>query len=122
MADVALTFGGDLSLSPTGDIALSDGTILTQQRVLRRLLTNQGGYIWQLGYGAGLAQFVGQPAAPAAIQAIVRGQILKEAAVAKNPAPVVTAVGADDGTVTLTITYTDAYTQQTSILTFPVSP
>ena len=71
MADLALTFGGDLSVSPTGDIALSDGTTLTQQRVLRRLLTNHGGYIWQLGYGAGLAQFVGQPAAPAAIQAIV---------------------------------------------------
>jgi hypothetical protein len=120
MADLALNFGGDLAVGPTGDIALADGAALTQQRVLRRLLTNAGGYIWQLVYGAGLAQFVGQPGAPAAIAAVVRSQILLEAAVAGNPAPSVTAAAGQNDSVVLTIRYTDAATRQTSLLTFSV--
>jgi phage baseplate assembly protein W len=120
MADLALNFGGDLTIGPTGDLALADGTALTQQRVLRRLLTNAGCYIWQISYGAGLAQFVGQPGAPAAMAAVVRSQILQEAAVAGSPAPSVTAVAGQDGTVDLTIRYTDAAARQTSLLTFSV--
>jgi len=120
MADLSLTFGGDLMVGPTGDLGLSDGPVLTQQRVLRRLLTNPGAYIWQLSYGAGLAQFVGQPGAPAVIQAIARSQILVESAVSNNPPPAISAVAAGDGTVGLTIRYTDAITQQTSSLSFSV--
>lgn len=120
MADISLSFGGDLVVGPTGDLGLCDGPALTQQRVLRRLLTNAGSYIWQLAYGAGLGQFVGQPGAPAVIQAIARSQILSEAAVSNNPPPVISAVPAGDGTVSLTITYTDAVTQQTSSLSFSV--
>jgi len=120
MADLSLTFGGDLSLGSTGDLAVADGTLLTQQRVLRRLLTNPTGYIWQLPYGAGLAQFVGQPGAPAAIQAVARSQILKEAAVASSPAPSISANAENDGTVTLSIVYTDAVAQETNTLSFSV--
>jgi phage baseplate assembly protein W len=120
MADLALQFGGDLSLGPTGDLAVVDGSALTQQRVLRRLLTNPGDYIWQLSYGAGLGQFVGQPGAPAAISAVARAQVLREAAVAVVPAPVVNTVGADDGTVTATLSYADAASGQVNLLTFSV--
>lgn len=120
MADLSLTFGGDLAVGPTGDLALADGTLLTQQRVLRRLLTNPGGYIWQLPYGAGLAQFVGQPAAPAAMAAIARSQLLQETAVANSPPPSISADGEDDGTVTLSIVYTDAAVMETSTLSFSV--
>jgi hypothetical protein len=120
MADLALQFGGDLSVNPTGDIALADGQVLTEQRVLRRLLTNPGDYIWQLSYGAGLGQFVGLPGAPAAINGTTRAQILQEAAVAQTPAPVVATTGSVDGTVTLTIRYADAATGQTNLLSFSV--
>jgi len=120
MADLSLTFGGDLSLGPTGDLALADGTLLTQQRVLRRLLTNPGGYIWQLPYGAGLVQFVGQTAAPLAIRAVAQSQILQEAAVANSPPPSIAAQAESDGTVTLSIVYTDALAQETSTLSFSV--
>jgi phage baseplate assembly protein W len=120
MADLALTFGADLVVGPTGDLAVADGTVLTQQRVLRRLLTNPGGYIWQLTYGAGLAQFVGQPAAPAAMQAVARSQILQETAVANSPPPAIAASAENDGTVTLSIVYTDAAAQETSTLSFSV--
>jgi phage baseplate assembly protein W len=120
MADLSLAFGGDLVLSPTGDLAVSDGALLTQERSLRRLLTNPGSYIWQLSYGAGLAQFVGQPGAPAVIQAVARSQMLAEATVSNDPPPVITAASSGDTTVSLTVRFTDAPTQQTSSLSFSV--
>jgi len=118
MADLALQFGGDLAVGPTGDLLLSDGAALTQQRVLRRLLTNPGAYIWQLTYGAGLGQFIGQPDAPAAISGVTRGQLLLESVVATTPSPVVSTTVGSDGTVTLALRYADAPNGPTSLLTF----
>ncbi|WP_297490619.1 hypothetical protein [Acidocella sp.] len=120
MVDLALQFGGDLGVGPTGDLALADMGALTQQRVLRRLLTNPGDYIWQLSYGAGLGQFVGQPDAPAAIAGVARAQLLREVQVAASPPPAVTAVAARDGTVTATLSYADTATGQVSTLSFSV--
>lgn len=120
MADLALSFGGDLAVGPTGDLALAEGGLLTQQRVLRRLLTNAGDYLWQLSYGAGLGQFVGQPGAPASIAGIARSQMLQEAAVAPSPVPTASAQAGGDGTVTLTISYADAASGTTSSLSFTV--
>lgn len=117
MADLALQFGGDLSVSPSGDLLLAGGSLQTQQRILRRLLTNPGDYIWHPGYGAGLGQYVGEPGAPAAIAGTVKMQMLRETSVAKSPAPSVSAAMADDGTLTLSLSYTEAATQQTSALT-----
>lgn len=113
-------FGGDLSVGSTGDIALADTMALTEQRVLRRLLTNPLDYIWQLTYGAGLGQFVGQPGAPAAISGVARTQMLLEAAVASSPIPVISTVTGVDGTVTLTTRYADATSGQTNLLSFTV--
>ncbi len=118
MADLALQFGGDLVIGATGDLLLADGEALTQQRVLRRILTNPGDYIWQLDYGAGLAQFVGQPGAPAAIAGVARAQMQLEKAVAVTPAPVVNVAAGDDGAVVLSLKYTDAVSEETSVLTF----
>jgi phage baseplate assembly protein W len=120
MADLALQYGGDLAVGPTGDLALADGAVLTQQRVLRRLLTNAGDYIWQLTYGAGLGQFVGQPGAPAAINGVTLAQMKLEAGVATSPAPTVSTVAGTDGTVTLSLVYADAATGQTNSLSFSV--
>jgi hypothetical protein len=120
MPDLDLLFGGDLSVGPTGDLALTDGSTLTEQRLLRRLLTNTADYIWQLTYGAGLGQFVGQPGAPAAVQAVARAQMLLENAVAHSPAPIIDAAATVDGTVTMTIRYADAATGQSNILAFTI--
>ena len=116
MADLALLLGGDLSWGSTGDLALVDGSALTEQRVLRRLLTNPGDYIWQLNYGAGLGQYVGQVGAPAAIAGVSRAQMLIEPAVAATPAPTVNAIETVDGTVTMTVRYADAANGQTNSL------
>jgi phage baseplate assembly protein W len=120
MADIAHVWGQDLQLGPTGDLAVVAGDGETQQRIIHRLLTNTGDYIWQLAYGAGLPAMVGQVVNGPAIAAIVRAQLLLEGSVAPSPEPVVTIAATPDGTVTLSIRYADATTGATQILSLPV--
>ena len=124
MADAFHQWGADLATGPTGDIAVAGGSLLGQQRVLRRLLTNPGDYIWQLDYGAGLARFIGQPINAAQIRAVIRSQIFKEADVARQPEPLIdvqVAPGGAAGTVYVHIRYVDAETSQTQSLSFSLS-
>lgn len=121
MADLAHNFGGDLQLSPTGNLALASGTAVGQQRVLRRLLTNPGAYIWNLTYGAGLGAFVGQPNPATRMRALARSQMRRESAVARSPAPTADVIATPDGTITLTLTYADAVTGANVTLSAPVS-
>jgi hypothetical protein len=118
--DLALTFGGDLSIDATGDLAVSTGTQLSQDRIYRRLLTNPGNYIWWLKYGGGLANFLGRPAAPLRIAAIARAQMALESSVAPTPPPSITARSRKDSSVVLTIKYADASTGAQQLLTVPV--
>ena len=118
MSDLQHQFGSDLSVGPTGDLATSSGSSLGQQRVLRRLLTNAEDYIWQLGYGAGLAQFVGQPADATRIRATIRSQIFKEAAVARTPEPTIDVASDNAGMVSVQVSYSDAESNVTQLLGF----
>jgi phage baseplate assembly protein W len=118
MSDLQHQFGADLAVGPTGDVATVSGSTLGRQRVLRRLLSNAGDYIWQLGYGAGLAQFVGQPADATRIRAVIRSQIFKETAVARTPEPRIGVVSDGAGTVSVQLSYTDAETNVTQLLSF----
>ena len=123
MADVAHRWGADLAPGPTGDIAVVSDAVLGTQRVLRRLLTNPGDYIWQLDYGAGLARFIGQPANSLQITAVIRSQIFKEATVARNPEPVIRVqVDRAGGTIYVDVRYVDAATGETQVLSFNVGP
>ena len=124
MADISHLWGYDLSLGPTGDLAAASGALLGQQRVLRRLLTSPGDYIWQPDYGAGLARFIGQPGNIMQIRAIIRSQIFKEPAVARSPEPVIDVQAAPngaEGAVYVNIRYVDAPSGQTQVLSFSVS-
>jgi phage baseplate assembly protein W len=107
MSDLNHVFGGDLSVAANGDLAVLSGSALGQQRVLRRLLTNAGDYIWQLTYGAGLPAMIGTPVQADAISGKVRSQIFLEPAVERSPVPSVT-VETSGNIVSLSITYTDA--------------
>lgn len=123
MADISHQWGSDLVTGPTGDLVVVTGAALGQQRVLRRLLTNPGDYIWQPDYGAGLARFIGQPGNALAIRAVVRSQIFKEAAVARTPEPVIDVTldpSGAAGTVYVYARYVDADSGQTQILSFSV--
>jgi hypothetical protein len=106
MSDINHTFGGDFAATPSGDLAAVSGSALGQQRVLRRLLTNAGDYIWQLTYGAGLPSMIGLPVDAGVIAGIVRSQIFLESAVAQTPTPVID-VQAQGSIVSLQITYSD---------------
>jgi phage baseplate assembly protein W len=116
MPDLHHQFGADLVVSATGDLATVDGASLGQQRVLRRLLTNPGDYIWHSGYGAGLAQFVGQPVDAARIRAVVRSQIFKEPVVARLPEPAIDVTSDLAGMVFVHVRYADAITGETQVL------
>jgi len=121
MADLSHLFGSDLTIGPTGDLAWAAGTTLGQQRVLKRLLTNPGDYIWQPDYGAGLAQFIGQPAQANQIRAVIRSQVFKEASVARTPEPAIDVAFDDTGTFSVQLRYADAATGQTQLLSFSAS-
>jgi hypothetical protein len=124
MADIAHQWGSDLAFGPTGDLAVVADSALGQQRVLRRLLTNQLDYIWQPTYGAGLAGFIGQPANALQIRATIRSQIFKEAVVSRDPEPTIDVMlspGGTTGDVYVHILYVDAQTGQTQVLSFSVS-
>ncbi len=121
MQDAWLQYGSDLQVGPTGDIAPATDSLLGQQRVLRRLLTNPGDYIWEPTYGAGLARFVGSPANATQIRAVVRSQIFKEAGVARSPEPAIDVQNDQIGTVYVHIRYADAVTGATQVLAFSIN-
>lgn len=111
MTDVWHNWGGDLAWSSTGDLLPASGPEAGKQRVLRRLLTAEGEYIWNQDYGAGLPGRVGSTDGPEQIEAVTRRQMLMEDAVSQNPMPVVTVSG-QYGTVVVGITYQDAEAAQ----------
>ncbi len=121
MPDAWHQFGGDLAIGPSGDIALAMGSDYGQQRVLRRLLTNPGDYLWAPTYGAGLGKFVGQPVVAAQIEAVIRGQMFKENAVAHQPEPVIDVAADQAGAVFAQVRYADAETSGSVALSFTVS-
>jgi len=117
---IAHTYGADLTLGPTGDLAQANGALIGQQRVLRRLMTGPGAYIWHTDYGAGLGAFIGLPNPTNRIKGLAQQQMRKEAAVAQKPVPVVTVEATTGGTTTLTVSYADTATAQVVTLSAPV--
>jgi hypothetical protein len=123
MPDLALPWQDDLAWSLTGDLATVGGTVWGQQRVIRRLLTAPGAYIWHPTYGAGLPEKIGSLATDAEITAIVLAQMLMEDAVAQSPPPSVkvTRPQFGVGVVQIDIGYTDATTAAPVALGFSVA-
>lgn len=115
MYDLAHEWAGDLGVSPSGDLATVASDDAVGQRVYRRLLTNPGDYIWNLQYGGGLSLFIGAPANPGDIEAVVREQLSNEASVAQSPMPQVETrlTDAANGYVVTTVTYTAAVSGST---------
>lgn len=121
MADASQYFGSDLTLSATGDLLVADGLEESKQRILRRLLTNPGDYLWEPDYGAGLPTYIGRPLDQAALTALIKAQMYQEASVAHDPEPQV-AVQAIANGLSVQIAYTYAPTGQTATLAFDVTP
>jgi phage baseplate assembly protein W len=124
LSDLYHYFGTDLAPSNSGDLLPVGDIIRGQQRVLRRLLTNPGDYIFQPNYGAGLPQWIGRTADLAAMRALIAAQLLLEPSVALQPAPVVAVRPIADqagGGFAVGIAYTDAASSQPVTLSFDVS-
>lgn len=120
--DVFQNFGQDLALSAQNDLLTCTGEIRSQQRVLRRLLTMPGSYIWNPTYGAGLPSFIGRYLSSDRfdeIRSLITSQIFLEDSVAQNPAPVIL-LQTIQGGLFVQITYTISQSQQQTVLTFEV--
>jgi hypothetical protein len=123
LADLDQYIGADLAVSATGDLATVADTKRGQQRVVRRLLTNPGDYIFHPEYGAGLPRYVGSTADVAKIRALISGQMQLEEAVARSPAPVVDVKPipvSDGGGFAVSIRYVDAPSGEPVTLSFNV--
>jgi phage baseplate assembly protein W len=123
MSDCFLPWGEDIAFGPDGDLSLISGSDLTSQRILRRLLTNQGGYLWHPSYGGSLANYVGSPSSGGSIAAAIRGQMYKEPAVQQTPRPQIDLISAPINClneVALNIQYTDASSGNQSTIAIKV--
>lgn len=121
--DIYHYFGNDIAVNVKGDLQTVDGVIKGQQRILRRLLTSPGSYIWHLTYGAGLQRYVGQTLTTARykeIQGLITSQIFLEACVARTPQPIIL-LSATFNTLSCTLQYTEANTKILQVLSFTIS-
>ena len=120
MNEISHLVGSDLTLSTTGDLAAASGLPRSQQRILRRLMTNPGDYIFHQDYGAGLPRFVGLPLNISEIRALIRSQMLLEESVRRLPEPQVSVVAIPDG-IAVAISYVDAESSAPAALSFNVT-
>lgn len=120
MTDLYHFISDDLRDSATGDVLQVEGLDQTSQRILRRLLTNPGAYIWHPNYGAGLGRKIGTLLDIPALTGLIRSQIFLEASVARTPAPVITVTGIANG-LAVRIQYYDRTTETLATLAFDVN-
>jgi hypothetical protein len=119
--DIYHQFGSDLVVSANGDLLTASSVNLSQQRILRRLFTNAGDYIWQPSYGAGLPAKIGSPFDVATIESIVQSQMFMEDSVVRDPPPDIEVASFPNG-MFVDIDYTESDTNETVTLSFPVTP
>jgi hypothetical protein len=90
--DLDQTFGMDILTSPSGDLGIVSLEKRSQQRVVQRLMTNPGNYIWHTEYGAGLPAFVGEALSLNnydQIKSLILSNMFLEDSVSQNPPPVI---------------------------------
>lgn len=87
MIAIVCEWGGDLAVGPSGDIAVAPVQAEAQLRIVRRLLTNPGEYIWHVHYGAGMGKYVGEPSSPSVIENDVLNQLQYENIIVASPSP-----------------------------------
>lgn len=83
----------NLEVNQQGDFVTVVREELTQQRIIRRLLTNPGDMLAHPEYGAGLPRYIGQILTEDKyneIRGVITEQIFLENTVLQNPAPEIT--------------------------------
>ena len=121
-AGISHNFGADITVSASGDILTTSAIPLETQRLLRRLMTNPGAYVFHREYGAGLGRFVGKPTKPVDIRAVILSQMVLEASVDQSSAPTINVVvNPAGGNVFVSIKFVYAPTGAASSLIFKVT-
>ena len=118
--DAGHYFSGDLQVGATGDLLVADGILESNQHILRRLNTNQGDYMWEPGYGAGLPAKIGSPFNEPEIDSLIRSQMYLEQSVSQNPAPQILTKPIANGFY-VQIGYAEVESSQSSTLSFQVT-
>lgn len=123
--DIFLNWGADFQWTNNSprDLLMATGSELSQQRILRRLLTNALDYIWVPSFGAGLPQQIGQLNSDTnfdSIKSTITSQIFNESSVAQTPPPEVFLQNIQYNDLFCQINYTLSPSQQPIVLTFDV--
>lgn len=132
LADLDHTWGNDLNASNSGDLATVTGPTRSQQRILRRLMTNaadpvrgfSADYIWEPDYGESLPRLIGQPGQAYELASRIKSGLSKEDSVAQTPPPQisVTPTQSDQTAYAISISYVDADTGKPAVLSFTLTP
>lgn len=114
MADLNHWWGGDLSLSPSGDLSTVNNLDRDNQRIFRRVCTNGGRsggevaeYLFHPDYGGSAPWYVGRTPDPLTLEGVIRSQMYQEASVSHDPEPVLTPNVNPNGTFLVRIQYTN---------------
>lgn len=132
MADASHFWSNDLSVASNGDLAVADGDTLSQQELLRALMTNpqladsagnplaSPDYTWHADFGAGIPRRIGKTLNVSELRGAILTTIKTIAGIAASPTPVVTVTPFNNGAA-VTIQYADAVTGQVSTLSFDIN-
>ncbi|NVN02880.1 MULTISPECIES: phage tail protein [Asaia] len=118
MTDLYHYFGEDLQLDDDGALRAADGSLATQQNILRRLCTNPKAYLWHAEYGAGLPSRVGTPIQEVETQGLIVSQLALEASIDHDQPVTVTLTPLAVSTYRCTITYTEQGEEAGQVFTF----
>lgn len=125
-------WSGDLTLSPSGDLALASGDINAQQQLLRALMTNPAladsagnpfaspDYTFHATWGAGIPRRIGRTLAVNELRAQIVATAKTIDGIAQSPPPTVAVTPINNGAA-ISISYTDATTNQPVTLSFDIN-
>jgi hypothetical protein len=121
MPDIYCNWQQDLGVAANGDLRAVDGMTRGRQRIIRRLMTILGEYLWHTDYGASVPARIGDTLDMALIKSVISSQIFLEDSVACSPQKQII-VNAIPYGVTVRILYTDAGTATNFEIAYDVSP
>lgn len=127
VSEVYQDYGNDLALEQ-GDLAIASDEVLSNQRIVRRLLTtpievyNPPDYLDHPTYGGGLGRFIGKNATTSVvneIKGVITSQMYLESTVGKNPPPKIEISGLPDK-LSCRIEYTNILIDKQAVVQFSI--
>lgn len=122
--DIYHEVGSDIQLDSTNDLLFVFDTDETNQRIMRRLLTNKSSYIWNPEFGASIPARIGRTLSVEeyrdAVNAITAA-VLEDDDVLKDPAPEINLQAIRNGFVCYIRYYNKSNTEHDTTLAFEVT-